>query len=371
LQVWIGEDYEERDGKVLFHISAAGRRVCTFEPAAGGVTGYNPTNQQFYYYHPDYLGSSSVMTDRTGTNAVQHYEYSAFGQSRFTGNTNAFKLTKRYTGQALDEDTGLYFYNFRYYDPNLGRFTQPDDIIPDLANPQSYNRYSYCVNNPLRFTDPNGHAPSDWANAMQPGIDSYYGGYVSNPSHTSTLGLFAAYMGQSVAGGYNDMLRFGTGMEQGGVDGICADLGRGSGIVLTVAGPAKAFGTKSTPKAAPAPEVAPKTTSAPQTTATTPQATTSPANGAIPEVQGPPTATTRVSNRPGNQQSVQLDYPDGRQVDINLNRVKEKAPATDPRAAGRPQKVKFDNAQPGSKGLKRDPTPQELEIFKNRSPSKQ
>jgi RHS repeat-associated protein len=162
LQVWIGDAYEERDGKVLFHISAAGKRVCTFEPAAGGMTGYNPTNQQFYYYHSDYLGSSSVMTDRTGTNAVQHYEYSAFGQSRYTGNTNAFKVSKRYTGQILDEDTGLYYYNFRYYDPVLGRFVQPDDIIPNLADPQSYNRYSYCVNNPLRYTDPSGHGPMDY-----------------------------------------------------------------------------------------------------------------------------------------------------------------------------------------------------------------
>jgi len=46
--------------------------------------------------------------------------------------------------------------NFRYYDPELGRFIQPDDVIQDLSNPQSYNRYSYCVNDPLRYTDPTG-----------------------------------------------------------------------------------------------------------------------------------------------------------------------------------------------------------------------
>ena len=66
------------------------------------------------------------------------------------------------------------------------------------------------LNNPLRYTDPDGKAPSDWANAMQPAIDDYYGGYISNPIHTSTIGLFGAYMGQSVASGYNDMLRFGN-----------------------------------------------------------------------------------------------------------------------------------------------------------------
>lgn len=51
--------------------------------------------------------------------------------------------------------------NARYYDPELGRFIQPDDIIPDLSDPQSYNRYSYVRNDPLRYTDPTGHGPDD------------------------------------------------------------------------------------------------------------------------------------------------------------------------------------------------------------------
>ena len=48
-----------------------------------------------------------------------------------------------------------------YYDPELGRFIQADDRIPDLSNPQSYNRYSYCVNSPLRYTDPSGHQDAE------------------------------------------------------------------------------------------------------------------------------------------------------------------------------------------------------------------
>jgi hypothetical protein len=43
------------------------------------------------------------------------------------------------------------------YDPIIGRFISPDSIVPDLYNPQSLNRYSYCLNNPLRYTDPTGH----------------------------------------------------------------------------------------------------------------------------------------------------------------------------------------------------------------------
>jgi hypothetical protein len=51
----------------------------------------------------------------------------------------------------------LYFYNARYYDPSLGRFLQADTIVPNPANPQSLNRYSYVLNSPLRYTDPSGH----------------------------------------------------------------------------------------------------------------------------------------------------------------------------------------------------------------------
>ncbi|MFZ1549804.1 MAG: RHS repeat-associated core domain-containing protein, partial [Anaerolineae bacterium] len=59
----------------------------------------------------------------------------------------------------LDEVAGgLYFYNARYYDPALGRFTQADTLIPQPQNPQSLNRYAYAANNSLRFSDPSGHA---------------------------------------------------------------------------------------------------------------------------------------------------------------------------------------------------------------------
>ncbi len=55
------------------------------------------------------------------------------------------------------DDVGLIYMNARYYVPSLGRFASADTIVPDPANPQSLNRYSYVNNNPLRFTDPTGH----------------------------------------------------------------------------------------------------------------------------------------------------------------------------------------------------------------------
>ncbi len=52
------------------------------------------------------------------------------------------------------------FYNARWYDSYLNHFTQPDSIVPDPSNSQDWDRYSYARNNPIRYTDPSGHAVS-------------------------------------------------------------------------------------------------------------------------------------------------------------------------------------------------------------------
>ena len=51
--------------------------------------------------------------------------------------------------------------NARYYMPEIGRFISADTIVPDPANPQSYNRYAYVLNSPVNAIDPTGHAPTD------------------------------------------------------------------------------------------------------------------------------------------------------------------------------------------------------------------
>jgi RHS repeat-associated protein len=62
-----------------------------------------------------------------------------------------------YTGQRALGDLGLMDYHARMYDATLGRFIQPDSIIPGIANPQSLNRYAYVMGNPLRYNDPTGY----------------------------------------------------------------------------------------------------------------------------------------------------------------------------------------------------------------------
>jgi RHS repeat-associated protein len=79
-------------------------------------------------------------------------KYYPFGGAR----SGSVPTDKLFTGQRLD-DTGLYYYGARYYDAGIGRFISADTIIPNPANPQAFNRYSYCLNNPLKYVDPSGH----------------------------------------------------------------------------------------------------------------------------------------------------------------------------------------------------------------------
>ena len=85
-----------------------------------------------------------------------------FGGTRST--SGAFGTDRAFTGQRLDS-TGLYFYNARYYDATIGRFISPDTIVQAPYDPQSLNRYSYVMNNPLRYVDPTGNCWGKFRNA--------------------------------------------------------------------------------------------------------------------------------------------------------------------------------------------------------------
>jgi RHS repeat-associated protein len=108
------------------------------------------------YYHADHLGSSSVITGPTGM-LVERMTYYPYGEVKSDSPGTPVNVPYKYTDQELDGSTGLYDYGARHYDPVLGRFVSADPIVPDPADPQEFNRYSYARNNPLRYTDPTGH----------------------------------------------------------------------------------------------------------------------------------------------------------------------------------------------------------------------
>jgi RHS repeat-associated protein len=110
-----------------------------------------------------------VVADETGA-VEQELAYYPFGETRVNSTSNDTDVAYKYTGQEEDNSTGLYFYQARYYDSHLGRFIQPDKIVPQPFNPQALNRYSYVLNNPLRYTDPTGYNPELTALTLQQSI---------------------------------------------------------------------------------------------------------------------------------------------------------------------------------------------------------
>jgi RHS repeat-associated protein len=105
------------------------------------------------------LGSSSVLVNSSNNTVVNGSRtwYLPFGGYR-PGSTPTQTITDRdFTGQHENMELGLLYYNARFYAPGLGRFISADTIIPNPADPQSYNRYSYVLNRALNFTDPTGH----------------------------------------------------------------------------------------------------------------------------------------------------------------------------------------------------------------------
>ncbi|MBR5988819.1 MAG: VCBS repeat-containing protein [Prevotella sp.] len=101
----------------------------------------------------DNLGSILSVIGENGTK-VFDASYDAWGQQAVTLNT--IGLHRGYTGHEMLNEFGIINMNGRLYDPVLGRFFSPDNYVqlPDFT--QSYNRYSYCLNNPLKYTDPSG-----------------------------------------------------------------------------------------------------------------------------------------------------------------------------------------------------------------------
>lgn len=105
------------------------------------------------FFHSDHLGSTRLVTNSSGA-VEQITSYHPFGAT--LGNGGTANVPYKYTGQELDE-TGLYDYHARLYDPVLGRFISADTLVPNPGNPQDLNRYTYAHNNPLLYTDPSGH----------------------------------------------------------------------------------------------------------------------------------------------------------------------------------------------------------------------
>jgi RHS repeat-associated protein len=118
----------------------------------------------WYFLLTDHLTSTAITATNGGSKSAE-LRYKAWGENRYSSGTTP--TTYRFTGQREEGTIGLYFYNARWYDAALARFAQADTIVPEPGNPQALNRYAYTLNNPVKYTDPTGHANDPFVGGRQ------------------------------------------------------------------------------------------------------------------------------------------------------------------------------------------------------------
>jgi RHS repeat-associated protein len=124
----------------------------------GQVNGTGNIAEVFrYFFHPDHLGSTNYVTDASGE-VFQHLEYMAFGETFVDEHSNTDRTPYLFNGKELDEETGLYYYGARYYDPRTSVWASLDPLAEKYPE---WSPYNYSFNNPLRFIDPDGRGPDD------------------------------------------------------------------------------------------------------------------------------------------------------------------------------------------------------------------
>lgn len=152
----------------MIHYISGSNGICGMVIAEGGIFKY-------YGVYTDHLGSIVTVTDEAAAGAIVAMQsFDPWGRERNPatwgyGPSIVFGsvsvppkpswLYRGYTGHEMLNEYGLINMNGRMYDPLNGRMLSPDNYLGNPVNSQSYNRYSYALNNPLKFTDPDGNNP--------------------------------------------------------------------------------------------------------------------------------------------------------------------------------------------------------------------
>jgi len=175
------------DGKRVKKTSATETTVFVYNASGQLVAEYSTQiaqTPQVSYLTTDHLGSPRVITNENGA-VTKRQDYAAFGDETFTAQrTSGLKYTapdeirKGYTGYEKDDESGLDFAQARYYNSTHGRYTSIDPLTAsvNVRNPQTFNRYSYVLNSPYKFTDPLGLLPvsiacGQWCSNSGPYVD--------------------------------------------------------------------------------------------------------------------------------------------------------------------------------------------------------
>ncbi len=215
-----------RFGDTVFHngpLGLSGQTVgvkdTEFIREPGGTLNSARTGGKSYYYLTDVLGSVIGLVDEAGKR-VNTYQYTPSGVAR-TGTTETVPQPYRFAG-GYQDPTGLYHYGARYYDPVLGRFTQPD------PSGQEKNPYLYAEGDPLNRIDPSGLVTGSIKGELCYGVCVSLGGKTDGNEIKPTLGFGFGSPGASLGIGAD------TGdMQSGGQVGASCGFGGGSVTAAT------------------------------------------------------------------------------------------------------------------------------------------
>jgi RHS repeat-associated protein len=151
-----GSVYYVRDeeGRTVAEYDQGGALIAEYVYLQGERTVEIDNSGQRVYYHSDLLGTPLATT---GGDAGQEFrgEYGPFGAQVLTEGGDPRHL---FVGQEFDRESRLHYFNARYYDAALGRFISVDPVSGTVGDLQSWNRYSYALNNPTSLSDPLGLA---------------------------------------------------------------------------------------------------------------------------------------------------------------------------------------------------------------------
>jgi len=182
-----------------------------------------------YYVVKDHLGSINALINQSG-NIVEEYSFDAYGRRRNATDWTYYNITaptllkRGYTGHEHLDSFNLINMNGRVYDPIIGRMLSPD-IYTSANSTQGLNLYTYCNNNPLKYTDPSGFYSQLMDMSYFQNNNIWSGSGWVDPSH-----LYSMFNGYSQEYGRGEYSAYGPGIG----NNLLWSTGGGKGYLSTV-----------------------------------------------------------------------------------------------------------------------------------------
>jgi RHS repeat-associated protein len=232
----VGKYFYDGDGKRVKKISNTETTVFVYNANGQLVAEYSTQisqQPQVSYLTNDHLGSPRITTDANGQ-VISRRDFQPFGEEIARANYGTDNVRQKFTSYERDNETGLDYAKARFHNSNLGRFQSPDRystlvLLSNSSNlslfavqPQNWNGYLYCRNNPMKYVDSDGQHPA--VAALIPGaIGAVVGGLI---------GGGIEYGRQAYKGEETDWSKIGGAAAQGAIFGAVSAYIGPAGLAL-------------------------------------------------------------------------------------------------------------------------------------------